>query len=138
MLTTYFICYKNTGAWLLLITCTHSDCDPRDTVISYGTCSFSISTSCIKQWTAYWTCYVPISRNLKSNLIHAFYVIFGFGTITNFPLLLRYHALGGCVCITNSGTRVQSCTLNSLVSLKRSLHFRRFLKIPLSFVVEPF
>ena len=61
----------------------HSELDPRDTAISWGTCYFSIWATWTKQWTAYLTRFALFSRNLKSNLMYDFYVINGLRTIEN-------------------------------------------------------
>ena len=70
--------------WIEGMYCTtHSGHDTRETSISYRTCCFSISICCRKWWIAYWTHFTPFSRNLKTNLMDAFYAIFGLRTVKN-------------------------------------------------------
>ena len=119
---------------------THSERDPGDTAINCGACCFSFSTSCKKRLTVHWVCFAPAARNLKSNLMEAFYWVFGLRTVKSrfFASVGIWPFCGGWVYVTNTITHVQPYTLNSIDSSACNLHLSHYFIIHLSFVVESF
>ena len=82
----------------------------------------------------------PVLRNLKTNLMDAFYEVFDLRTVKNrfFSFIVMRSCLGGWTYITNSITHLQSWTPKSIIGSTCNVHLSHYFTIYVLFVVEPF